>query len=200
MPNYINISLLENTNIYWEKQLSGGELQQVRNAIKGHQVVAILPATLKPVRTNNCKNFAKDFFLPATVNHAIKVQHLVAKVFAILFSLILDLSTLAIRLLTCIPRAVSNARQPKNPLHSYLTAQQGINKKLLAADHVKVKLVWESVSNFGFSEWTDADGVFHRQRNMDLNWKEECINFIEQPIYEGYDLSCSGISLNKTIK
>ena len=49
------------------------------------------------IRVNDFKkmqeNFAKDFFLPTTLNHAVKVQNIVLKVFAILASLVLDTVT-----------------------------------------------------------------------------------------------------------
>ena len=62
MPFSIRISNLAN-NSAWEKQLTSPEYQQVKDYGKGENTVSIIPATFKPVRTNNLKNFSKDFFL-----------------------------------------------------------------------------------------------------------------------------------------
>ena len=118
MPTCIKVSNLDN-NTEWEKELTDEEFPQVQGYVQGKSTIAIIPATFKPVRTNNLKNFSKDFFLPTTLNHAIKVQHTVGKIFAILASLVLDVLTFPIRLLTVIPRVISNAKPEENQLHKY---------------------------------------------------------------------------------
>lgn len=191
MPNCIKIYNLDN-NYLWEKQLTNEEFPQVKGYVKGQSTVAILPAAFKPVRTNNLKNFSKDFFLPTTLNHAIKVQHTVGKVFAILASLVLDVLTFPIRLLTCIPRVISNGKQTENLLHKYLIAE-GVDKKLLESDHVRVRLEWEKPSPLT-SYWTDMDGVEHSSRSQEKHWREENVNFIEVPTYKGSGHLVSGMN------
>lgn len=172
MQNYIQVSNLEN-NIVWQKQLSDKEYNRVSGCTRSEYTVAVIPATLKPVRTNNLKNFSKDFFLPTTINHAIKAHHIAGKFFAILAALALDGITLPIRFLTCIPRIRSNAGKEEHPLHKYLINQH-VDKKLLESDHVRVKLGWKS------------------------NWLEHNVNFIEVPIYKGSDFWKNG-QINFTI-
>lgn len=188
----IKVSNLDN-NSAWKKQLTNEEFSQVKGYVKGKSTVAILPAAFKPVRTNNLKNFSKDFFLPTTINHAINVQHTVGKVFAILASLALDVLTFPIRLLTCIPRVISNAKQKENLLQKYLIAE-GINQKILESDRVRVRLEWEKTSQSPTSYWTTMDGIEHSSHSQEKHWREENISFIEVPIYEGSDHLDSGMS------
>ena len=75
MPNYLKVSNLEN-NTSWEKHLSHDEYLQAIGTLEGKNTVALIPATFKAVRDDNWKNFSKDFFLPTTVNRAIKVGKL----------------------------------------------------------------------------------------------------------------------------
>lgn len=161
MTNYIRVSNLEN-NTVWQKQLSDKEYHPVSGFTRSEHTIAIIPATLKPVRTNNLKNFSKDFFLPTTINHAIKAHHIACKFFAILPALALDGITLPIRFLTCVPRIWSNAGKEVHPLKKYLI-NESVDKKLLESDHVRVRLGWKS------------------------NWLEHNVNFIEVPIYKGSD-------------
>lgn len=192
MPYNIKISNLDN-NTLWEKQLTAEEFPKVKSHIRGLKAVSILPASLMPVRTNNFHNFSKDFFLPTFVNHAIKVQHTVGKIFAVLGALILDTLTFPIRLLTCLPRTISNARKEQNPLKKYLINER-IAPKLLKSDHVKVRLEWETTSQFPTSSWTTRDGVQHSKHSQDKHWSEQNINFIEVPTYSGYDYLASGMN------
>jgi hypothetical protein len=120
------------------------------------------------------------------------VQHVVGKVFAILGSLILDTLAFPIRLLTCIPRIISNARQEENALKKYLS-REGVDAKLLESDHVKVRLEWEKTSQYPTSHWTTNDGVKHSKHSQEQHWSEESVNFIELPTYPGYDIWESGM-------
>ncbi len=192
MPFSIKISNSDN-NSAWEKQLTSSEYQQVEDYVKGKNAVSIIPATFKPVRTNNLKNFSKDFFLPTTVNHAIKVQNMVGKIFAILASLVLDVLTFPIRLLTVIPRVISNAKQEENQLRKYLIIE-GVDKKLLESDHVKVRLEWEETSQSPTSFWTTNDGVQHSKHSQENHWREKNVNFIEVPRYDGSDHLTGGMN------
>jgi hypothetical protein len=180
MPFYIKVSNLDN-NAVWETQLTSKEYERVKDYIKGKSTVAIFPATLKPIRTNNLTNFTKDFFLPTTLNHATKVHHVVGKVFAILGSLFLDSLTFPIRLLTCIPRIISNAREEENIFRKYLIGR-AVDEKILAADHVRVKLGWECQSEVP---------VNHKY-SQEQHWREVNVNFIEVPTYENEDFLDSG--------
>lgn len=192
MPFNIKVSNLDN-NTYWEKQLTADEYQQVKEYLKGKPVISMIPAIFQPVRTNNFKNFSKDFFLPTTINHAIKVKSIVVKIFAILASLILDLLSFPIRILTVIPRVIVNAKQDKIKLNKYLIAQNA-DKKLIKSDHVRVRVEWEKTSQFSTSTCTTMDGVSLSKKNKEDHWREVNVNFREVPTYEDYDLSQSGMN------
>jgi len=192
MASYIRVSNVDN-NTVWEKGLTNEEFQTVKGYVKGKSTIAIIPAILKPVRTNNLENFSKDFFLPTVVNHAIKVQCTVGRVFAILAALILDVFTFPIRLITAIPRAISNAKEKENPLRKYLISES-VDEQLLASDHVLVKLGWECTSQYPTSQWTTKEGTFHQQYDQEQHWSEQNVNFIELPIYKGWDHYARGMS------
>jgi len=182
MSNMITVTNIEN-NTAWKKQLNESERQEINEYLRASKrTVAIFPATLTPIRTNNLNNFSKDFFLPTTVNHAIKVQNTVKRFFVLLASLFLDIATFPIRFITFIPRIISNAVSKENPLKKYLI-QEKADTKILESDHVHVRLDW--VSN-GFPNyiWTDKNGNRHETDNQETHWRESMINFIEQPIYK----------------
>lgn len=117
------------------------------------KAVTLFPATLFPVRTNNFANFSKDFFLPTVMNQAIKVKNVAAKVFAVIGALFLDLATLAIRLLTFIPRIILNALKEEHPLHCYLRKNE--NNEALDLDSVKVFLLQKGLG------WQKKEVHFH---------------------------------------
>ncbi len=161
MAYYIKVQNIENS-LVWESNLTEQEFNKVKNWGAGHRTASIVAATVIPVRTNNLKNFSKDFFLPTTINHAVKVQNIVDKIFAVLAALPLDVLTFPVRLLTCIPRIISNTKQEEHLLRQYLI-NQNVDKKILENDHVRVTFMREEYS------------------------EELQVNFIEQPIYRGSD-------------
>jgi hypothetical protein len=189
MTNYIKVSNLDNKT-YWQKELTNEEFQTVKTYVEGKNTVNLIRAAVIPVRTNNFKNFSKDFFLPTVVNHALKVQHEVGEVFAILGALVLDVTLFPIRLFTCIPRVISNAKQKENALCKYLKAE-GVSKRLLASDHVRVILEWEVPNTFPKMQWV-KDSVVHKVYGNTKCWSEQNVNFIELPSYKGSGVLRSG--------
>jgi hypothetical protein len=181
MPYNVIISNLNN-NTSWEKQLTAQEFPSVKSLVRGFGTVGILSATLKPVRTNNFQNFAKDFFLPTLVNHAIKVENIIGKIFAILGALILDTLTFPIRIVTFIPRVISNGCQEQDLLKKYLI-NKGVDPKLLDSDHVRVRLEWEKTTPYSQT----AGKIQHSMHCLEQHWSEQNVNFIEVPTYSGYD-------------
>lgn len=105
------------------------------------------------------------------------------KFFAILGSLILDILTLPIRLLTCIPRAIVNASQEDIPLKRFLT-KEGADNKLFESGHVRFKLEWVDVSK--------QDAAMHTIENKYI---ETNINFVEMPAYPGDDFYHCNVKL-----
>lgn len=97
-------------------------------------------ALFKPIRTNNCKNFIKDFFLPSVVNVAWKVESLAYQLFMIIFLLPWDLLTFPVRVFTTLPRCIANRNAPEHPLSIYLK-KEGVPNELLAEGRVRVTLI-----------------------------------------------------------
>lgn len=168
--NYISVTN-SNNGTTWTKQLTDDEYQNTHDYSKSKNTVSLLAGTIKPVRTNSLSNFATDFFLPTTINHANKVQNIVVKIFALLASLVLDILTLPIRLLTFLPRIYFNSKQEETSLHKYLK-EQGVDSTLVNSDYVNVKLYC-----MGTKRWEK----FH-------------VNFVEVPVYRGAFVKCFGLS------
>jgi len=117
--------------------------QEVKGLLKSKKIICPFTATLIPVRTNTCKNFAKDFFLPTVVNQVPRINNVAARIFAGLAALILDLITFPVRLLTCIPRVLGNSKAKNHVLHKFLV-DKGIKSHIIDADSVKVELKSET--------------------------------------------------------
>lgn len=165
MSSYSMLVTNEKNHFTWEKQFeSKEEFEQIEGNSEGRDFICLLCGTLKPVRTNNCRNFVQDFFLPTLFNHAVKVQRVVAKIFAILGALVLDLLTFSIRLLTSIPRVIANRMKGEHPFKKFLKSQN-VDKKLLDSDYVNVKWKFEKECQGG---------------KLPIE-REELINFIERP-------------------
>lgn len=147
----------------WQTLISKDEQGKVLQLLNSAETVGLLGATLRPVRTNTLKNFGKDFFLPTTVNQALRVKSLVKRVFAILGSLVLDTLTFPLRIITCIPAFLMHSKPQKHPFYQYLQ-EQNVEANVLDAEHVYVKL------------------------NFDGKKEEMILNFFKQPRYEGCDL------------
>jgi len=181
MPNYIEVTNLNN-GTKWEKQFLSEDSSQIIDYSVGRKNIDLLSALFFPVRTNNIKNFAKDFLLPTTFNYPIKIQNIVVKVFAIFSSIFIDIITFPIRLITCIPRKISNEQQQQQHLLLNYLKQQNVDKKLIDSDYVRVKLYWETTSTSDFIQYTSEDGTVHRTARTYQNYIEKNINFIELPI------------------
>jgi hypothetical protein len=122
----------------WKKTLDDEELQNVGKLCQSRWVIHILPAALITVRSDNCTNFCKDFFLPTFVNQILNIKSITGKIFAAIFAILFDLATLPIRLLTCIPSILCNKKKEMHPLHQYLRQQEDIEPKLLQCEYLKV--------------------------------------------------------------
>lgn len=138
MVNYLEVLQTNNpgplTPLLY-KELSSNEYREVLHSIEqdglrssyglsfeyGRRTIYSLNALLYPVRTNNLKNFSKDFFLPNVCNIARRASLIVLMVFALF-----DIITFPIRVLTFLPRIIYNARHEKTSLEKYLI-QEGFN-------------------------------------------------------------------------
>lgn len=144
--------------ITWQREIPKDQAEQVEAKMSSARVVGIFPSLLKPVRSDCAKNFAKDFFLPTTLNQAIKIRSVAVRVFAVLASLVLDLATFPIRLLTCIPTVLRNSSPQTHPFYAFLR-MQGVDPKLLESGHVFVTII-------------------SKEKIRQLN-----VNFFVQPVY-----------------
>jgi hypothetical protein len=169
---------------HWDKSLTKDEFDEVKNLCSSRCNIYVIPASFIPVRTDNAKNFCKDVFLPTFFNQALKVRSAAAKCFAILFSLILDIATLPIRLLTAGPWILINrkvCKKEEHPLHRYLT-EQNVDREHLRAEHLRIKLTWEE----------DSEHEEPPQTKSIERWQEFNVNFIRTPVHEDFDFFLEG--------
>jgi uncharacterized protein (TIGR02452 family) len=124
----------------WGVNLTEQEFQGFIPCLKGKKPVYFPLSLLYPVRTDKV-NLSKDLFLPTTINQALKIKNIVFKVFAVLIALVFDIPTFPIRLLTCIPRMLHNAKQEPSELWSYLWAKEEVNRDLIASDYLLVEVI-----------------------------------------------------------
>ncbi|MCB1112854.1 MAG: hypothetical protein H7A37_06985 [Chlamydiales bacterium] len=129
-------------------------------------------ATLIPVRTNNWKNFSRDFFLPTVVNHAINVDHIAARIFAVLGALALDLLTLPIRLITAPFRAAFVNKKEDHEAYQFLI-KKGVNENRLTTDDVAFTLEWSDSSDDSVvisDNGASVAPIFHHEKRFNLSF------------------------------
>lgn len=182
----VTVTNTEN-NFVWKSSLSEDDYHRVQcYASDSHRTVCWFEASLIPVRTNNLKNFSKDFFFPTVVNHALKIENAVGKFFAVLGSLVFDGLTLPIRFITFIPRAIANALRGGHLFHRFLI-KKDVDQKLLESGYVQIKLEWEDVIEH--PTVTDQNGEKYTEYSSKKQSMEKMVNFIEVPVYKNSDLN-----------
>jgi len=148
--NSVNITI-SGAGVKWKEEFKtsrgpDSRYQQIRSfgfESSDRRIINTTRARLYPVRTNQYKSFAKDFFLPTIMNHTIydleKIQSTMGKVIKIAKDLFLDIITFPLRLLTCLPRIIMNYSKKENSLLTYLKQQDNDNaQKLVELDSVVV--------------------------------------------------------------
>jgi len=164
--------------VLWEKPLyTEAEYRAVKDMCYSGRSIFFLHCWLFPVRTNNLCNFAQDFFFPALYHTASQVDSCVKKYIEKLVYFLIDLITFPIRVITCIPRAIYNARQKEHALLTYLK-QSGIDTGLIATDHVRVNLT----ANFGKeSQYKEKSIIADEERIITDQDGELTVHFVEVP-------------------
>ncbi len=74
---------------------------------------SVMNGVFYPLRTDKLSDFTKDLFLPTFVNHALEINNIALRIFASLFAIAFDLSTLPIRFLATPFRVFYNYRHPE---------------------------------------------------------------------------------------
>ena len=137
----VSLSVTGNNNQTMEFHFTDTELDHVKGLIKGRSTVPIILSSFQVVRTYNASVFAQDLLLPTVIQHAWKVNNIALKIIAVAFAFALDLATLPIRLLRCIPRAIANSKQDEHPLLT-LIKEKAPEKSFYAKNHVVAKMIW----------------------------------------------------------
>jgi hypothetical protein len=109
-------------------------------------------------RTDNLSSFCEDFFFPSLVHDALKIDNFAIRMIRCIVSIIVDLVTMPIRLITLIPRYFTNLRNTRegHPLHQYLVAM-GADPRLLNRDrvYVQTEIFWNDVRRCSSTEGND---------------------------------------------
>jgi len=103
--------------------------------------VGFFAAAAKPLRTESIKNFAKDFFFPTLVNHALKINNIVKKIFVSLLAIMFDLVTFPCRLFVGIPLVLlqKDSHKKDHPLIKIVGPE--LNPELASLDRLRVALI-----------------------------------------------------------
>lgn len=169
----------------WEKPLSQKEFFAVKERAENVSPATFMGAALRPIRTHNFKDFAKDFFLPTTINRAVRISNLALRLFAILGAIPFDLVTLPIRLFTVFPQIYNNRKLPKadHPLYRYLIEQKA-PESILKHDCLELTLDWEERVRAGFAVKANSHETTPLYRTD--HWYERiAFHFISHPSYPG---------------
>lgn len=133
--------------------------------------IGLFESLIVPVRTNSIKNFCSDFFFPALLyvrscfeNRVLEINNLVARIFLALASIVLDICTLPLRMITVIPRAIYNYcySKEKHNLYKFLI-KNGVSSDDLERDSVYVQVM--------------------SKNNREIEMSQGTFNFIHLPLY-----------------
>lgn len=160
----------------WEKSLHSEKeyLDVKKMCLSGRSVFFM--CWLVPIRTNTLSNFTEDFFFPTLYHKASSVSSYAERFFENLVYFLIDLLTLPIRVITCIPRAIYNT-QKEHALLTYLKSC-GINKQLINTDHVRVQITFKCDEGSTFLEEADFSG---KKRKVTYQKGELTVQFIDVP-------------------
>ncbi len=168
----VSLSVTGNNNQTIEFHFTDNELDHVKGLIKGRSTVPIILSSFQVVRTHSASMFAQDLLLPTVIQHAWKVNNIVLKIVAVAFAFALDLATLPIRLLRCIPRAVANSKQEEHPLLTLIKDKVSDNS-FYARNHVVAKMTWRE------QETDPSINFLMGEVTTDQKEKTVNVNFIE---------------------
>lgn len=182
MGCYIDISN-EDKGVSWSGLVSDIEYKEVVESSRTK--MSAFTSLFVSARTDNLKDFSKDFFFPITTREFGRtkaIENVASRVFAFIGLAALDLITLAARIVTCIPRAFYNAYQPAHPVLEFL------NKKGVAYDPQM-----EGVELLGIKFEGTQEGVNIQYRKEETKgW----VNFNEEYFYNP---SVAGSSARKEV-
>jgi len=163
IPGYqINVQVKDiNDNVLYQKKCTSPE--QVKKFMnkygKSKEGWSLLRGSVIPLRTDNLKDFSKDFFLPTFVNFSSRINNVALKIFASIFAIAFDIITFPVRVLTTPFRMYYNHRHPeeKHPVMD-LIEQDPQSQKAIEND--VVNLCYE-VENVQISNPTPPDEAGH---------------------------------------
>jgi hypothetical protein len=176
----IKVYNLANPPVVWEKPLQdAADYRAIKEMCLSGSAVDLPYIWLFPVRTNTLGNFAEDFFFPTLYHGASRVDSLAQRLIENFVTFLIDLLTLPIRIVTCIPRALYNAQQKEHRLLTYLK-QNSVPKQLIETDHVEVELKGDFGKNSSFKE----ESLFSREKRTVLSQSGELtVQFVTYPLH-----------------
>jgi hypothetical protein len=166
--------------VVWERPLQDeAEYRDVKEMCTSGRAVDLPYILLFPVRTNSLSNFAEDFFFPMLYHGSSKVDSCVQRYIENIITFLIDLVTLPIRIVTCIPRALYNAQQKEHRFLTYLK-KNSVPEQLVSTDHVSVELKGDFGKNSQFKE----ESLFCSEKRTVLSQSGELtVYFVTMPFH-----------------
>lgn len=126
---------------YQDKHVTANGINQVIALTKDTGGLSPRTICFIPARTDSLANLAQDLFFPLVIHVAMRIKHQVKKVLFVAMFAVVDCATLAIRVITLIPRYVSNKMRTPHVFAQYLK-EKNAPRSLIEAPQVNLYLEW----------------------------------------------------------
>lgn len=171
------VSIYRNSLI-WNSEISENDYDYLMKILSNSsEGIDFFKASIIPVRTCNFPSFLKDFISPTLINRAFIIKTMALRWLAVIGSFFYDLLTLPIRIITCVPRVITNVLKPDHLLKNYLI-QKKVHPDLIKQEYVNVDLYKMTTEELVSSE----SSLLVEQKDTKTN---ATVNLIEMPYFEG---------------
>lgn len=155
--HYLKIEDSKGTELYTKSYSTFAEAENEFNNISfSSKSYSFLPRTALPVLCDNIKNFCKSFFIPNTSSLITGLESKVAKVALGIFTVLFDIGTLPIRLLTVVPYVIYDKCRKKqdhqiidliknHPSASYALSQGKVTATIISENFEKITPISDDI-------------------------------------------------------
>lgn len=166
-------------NLIWNSEIDENEYDSLIKTLKNSsEGIDFFKASLMPVRTYNLSSFLKDFIFPTLINRALLIKTIALRLLAVIGSFFYDLLTFPIRIITCVPRVITNLLKPNHPIKDYLIKKR-VNPNLIKEECVNVDLY----------KVTTVELICSRSMILEEQMDtvtSATVNLIDRPYFDGY--------------
>lgn len=132
VPGFVGtVQIKNNEDLLLEKKFSSKKEMDAFTTKYGKSKPGwnIISGAFSIIRTDNCKNFSEDLFLPTVFNFALTVNDFAVRIFAIICALAFDVITFPLRLIMMPVRLIKTGCKPENP-HPLIELMNKTNDKV----------------------------------------------------------------------